>query len=173
MRPGMERTHHVSTTHHKEKNGKPAPAAPVGNGVVILMAEDDDGHAELVEANLRDAGIMNEIIRFRDGEEALDFFFGNTSGRAAYLPGCAYLLLLDIHMPKVDGVQVLERLKRTPHLRELPVIMLTTTDDPREVKRCYDLGCNSYVAKPVAYPAFNEALRRLGLFIMVIEVPRL
>ena len=139
--------------------------------IVILMAEDDDGHAELVEANLRTAGVMNEIRRFSDGEETLEFFFGEDSDHPGYEKGQGYLLLLDIRMPKVDGVQVLERLKSTPHLRDLPVIMLTTTDDPREVKRCYELGCNCYVTKPVAYPAFNEALRRLGLFILIIEVP--
>ncbi len=162
----------MNPTHNERQPGPDVKGSTFGHGIVILMAEDDDGHAELIENNLRDAGVLNEIRRFRDGEETLDFFLGTTTGRTGYCSDQAYLLLLDICMPKLDGVLVLERLKNTPHLRNLPVIMLTTTDDPREVERCYALGCNSYVTKPVAYPAFNEVLRRLGLFILIIEVPR-
>jgi CheY-like chemotaxis protein len=125
----------------------------------------------LVMDSLKEAGVHNRIIRFRDGEEALDFFLGDKSGRPGYQPGEAYLLLLDIRMPKVDGIEVLETIKNTPHLKSLPVIMLTTTDDPREVKRCHALGCNSYITKPVEFAAFAETLRRLGLFILVIQVP--
>ncbi len=144
------------------------------NKIIILLAEDDDGHAELVTENLREAGVYNEILRFHDGEEALNFFFGSEVGQpVGYQRQQAYLLLLDIRMPKIDGVQVLERLKSTPHLRHLPVIMLTTTDDPREVEHCYQLGCNSYIAKPVDFSGFTEALRRLGLFILVIKAPML
>ncbi len=163
----------MNSTHGENRPPRNGKGGKDGNGVIILMAEDDDGHAELVQGNLRDAGVLNEIRRFRDGAETLDFFFGETSGHVEYRVRQSYLLLLDIRMPKVDGVQVLERLKGAPHLRDLPVIMLTTTDDPREVKHCYELGCNSYIAKPVAYPAFNEALHRLGLFIMIIQVPSL
>jgi CheY-like chemotaxis protein len=76
-------------------------------------------------------------------------------------------------MPKLYGVQVLERIKGTPHLRNMPVIMLTTTDDPREVERCHELGCNSYITKPVVFSSFVETLRRLGLFLLVIQVPRI
>lgn len=140
---------------------------------IILIAEDDDGHAELVIESLQEAGIFNPIIRFRDGEETLDFFFGSSEGQQRYQSGRAYLLLLDIRMPKLDGEQVLERLKNTPHLRSMPVIMLTTTDDPREVDRCYQLGCNNYITKPVNFSSFVEALRRLGLFLLVIQVPKL
>jgi CheY-like chemotaxis protein len=139
--------------------------------VILLMAEDDDGHAELVLDSLRETGVRNEILRFRDGEEALDFFFGDRADRQHYRHGQAYLLLLDIRMPRVDGIEVLERLKSTPKLKSLPVIMLTTTDDPREVQRCHELGCNTYVTKPVEFGAFIETLRRLGLFILVIQVP--
>ena len=82
------------------------------------------------------------------------------------------LLLLDINMPRVDGVEVLRQLKANPATAQIPVIMLTTTDDPREVRRCYDLGCSSYVTKPVAYEKFVEAIRHLGLFLSIVEVPR-
>lgn len=141
--------------------------------VTIVLAEDDDGHAELVIETLKEAGIWNEIVRLRDGDEALAFFFGAREREPRYEPGRAYLLLLDIRMPRVNGVQVLERIKNDEHLQHMPVIMLTTTDDPREVERCYQLGCNNYITKPVAFPAFTEALRRLGLFLLIMKVPRL
>ena len=82
-----------------------------------------------------------------------------------------YLVLLDIRMPKVDGIEVLRRIKEDQELRKLPVIMLTTTDDMREVQRCHELGCNVYIQKPVDYDRFAEAIRRLGLFITLLLVP--
>lgn len=141
------------------------------NEVTILLAEDDDGHADLIMENLKDAGVNNQFVRFNDGEQALEFFFSGKDHGSVYQPGQAYLMLLDIRMPKVDGVQVLERLKGAPHLRNMPVIMLTTTDDPREVERCHQLGCNSYITKPVVFTSFVETLQRLGLFLLVIQVP--
>ncbi len=86
-------------------------------------------------------------------------------------PHGSILLLLDIKMPKVDGVEVLRQLKADPRTNTIPVIMLTTTDDPRKVRRCYELGCNVYITKPVDYQAFIEAIRRLGLFLQVVQVP--
>ena len=142
--------------------------------VTILIAEDDDGHAELICDNLRESGVHNPIIRFGNGQEALDFFFGPPH---ADLPrrehGRAYMLLLDIRMPKVDGVEVLKQIKQDPELKNMPVIMLTTTDDPREIRNCYALGCSCYVTKPVDYQKFSEMLTRLGLFLMVVQVPQL
>ena len=141
------------------------------NEVTILIAEDDDGHAELIIDNLREAGLTNEIIRFRDGQEALDFLAGAPDAPGTRQSGAAYLLLLDIRMPRVDGVEVLRRIKATPELHRMPVIMLTTTDDPREVQNCYELGCSCYITKPVDYDRFSEMLNRLGLFLMVVQVP--
>src|SRR6185369_5849900 len=140
--------------------------------VTILIAEDDDGHAELISDNLQDAGLNNPIIRFRNGQEALDFFFTTPSGGAPCRErGRAYMLLLDIRMPKVDGVEVLRRLKEDPELRKMPVLMLTTTDDPREVERCHALGCSNYIVKPVDYEKFAEAIKQMGLFISLVQVP--
>jgi CheY-like chemotaxis protein len=140
-------------------------------GLVILLAEDDDGHAYLIQQNMQDAGLANRVVHVRDGQEALDYIHctGAYGGR---LQGGPLLLLLDINMPRVDGVEVLRRLKADPKTDELPVIVLTTTDDPREVKRCYELGCSSYVTKPVEYDKFVEAIRRLGLFLAIVKVPR-
>jgi CheY-like chemotaxis protein len=155
----------------KESNGKSTKDTKKQE-VVLLLAEDDDGHAELITGTLHDAGILNEVIRFRDGEETLEFFYGNGK-KPAVREGVSYLLLLDIRMPKVDGVAVLERLKKDPRFQRMPIIMLTTTDEPREIKHCHALGCNSYVTKPIVFADFVNKLRSLGLFIMVIEVPKL
>jgi CheY-like chemotaxis protein len=131
----------------------------------ILIVDDDEGHAILIRENLEAAGLRNRIEHFRDGQAILDFF--------AQRPHLSetFLVLLDIRMPKVDGIEVLRRLKADESLSNLPVIMLTTTDDTREVERCYELGCNVYIQKPVDYEKFAEAIRRLGLFVPLLLVP--
>lgn len=134
------------------------------DAITVLIAEDDDGHAELVRAQLLDAGIRNPYSRFKDGSELWNFL--DTKGRK----GGAFLVLLDIRMPRMDGVEVLRKIKADEALSRIPVIMLTTTDDPREIEECYELGCNCYVTKPVNFEAFAETLNRLGLFIMIMRV---
>lgn len=143
----------------------------ITENLTILMAEDDEGHASLVQRNLKRAGIANEVVHVKDGQEALDYLRCE-SAYAGRVPDGPLLLLLDIKMPRVDGVEVLRRLKAEDRTARLPVIMLTTTDDPREVQRCYDLGCSIYVTKPVAYDQFIEAIKRLGLFLSIVRVPR-
>ena len=140
--------------------------------VVILIAEDDDGHARLIEKNLTRAGLHNSIERFGNGQQILDYLFCRGPGPRRSLE-TPYLLLLDIRMPQVDGVEVLRQVKQNPELRKMPVIMLTTTDDPREVERCHALGCSTYIVKPVVYEKFAEAINRMGLFISLVQVPQL
>lgn len=135
-----------------------------GAAITILIAEDDDGHAELVRAQLLEAGIRNPYIRFRDGQELWAYL--DTKGRT----GGSFLVLLDIRMPRMDGVEALKLIKADEDLSRIPVIMLTTTDDPLEIEECYLLGCNCYVTKPVEFNAFTETLNRLGLFIMIMRV---
>lgn len=137
--------------------------------LTILIAEDDDGHAELIMTGLKKSGICNQIIRFIDGEQTWDFISGKEQ-KLTIDPDKTYLLLLDINMPKMDGIEVLERIKSNDELKNLPVMMLTTTDDPREVEKCYTLGCNIYITKPVDFLKFAETLKRLGLFIQVVKV---
>ncbi len=139
--------------------------------LVILMAEDDPGHASLVRRNLRRAGVVNEVVRVEDGQEALDYIRrdGAYAGRS---PAGSLIVLLDINMPRLDGVEVLRRLKADEKTKQIPVMMLTTTDDPREVERCYELGCSVYVTKPVEYEQFREAVKQLGLFLQFVEVPQ-
>jgi CheY-like chemotaxis protein len=138
----------------------------------ILIADDDDGHAFLVEDNLRRGGVNTTYLRFCDGQEVLDFLTGRTA-EPSFERDRPYLLLLDIRMPKVDGVTVLRKIKADPDLHKLPVIMLTTTDDPREVDRCHELGCNVYIHKPVSFDNFAIAIAQLGNFVSMLQVPRM
>ena len=150
----------------------PAAGSPMTRDVVILIADDDAGHARLIEKNLNRAGLVNKILRFEDGQQILDFLFRRGGGPARSAEA-AYFILLDIRMPKVDGVEVLRQLKADPELRKIPVSMLTTTDDPREVERCHALGCNNYIVKPVDYDKFSDAIRQLGLFVSLVQVPEI
>ncbi len=141
--------------------------SPLSN-VTILLAEDDDGHAELIRELLKEVGVKNPLTRFHDGQEVLDFFKDRDS-----LLNNSYLLLLDIRMPRVNGVDVLRHMKADDLLKDIPVIMLTTTDDPREVQNCYQLGCNCYVTKPIEFGQFTSVLKQLGLFLLIVQVPKL
>jgi CheY-like chemotaxis protein len=137
--------------------------------LIILIAEDDDGHAELIREGLVNSGVCNEIKRFQNGLEVWEFLSG-TSKTEIRDKTRAYLLLLDINMPKMDGTEVLRRIKSDEKLKETLIIMLTTTDDPREIETCYKLGCNMYVTKPIQFDKFAETLRRMGLFIQIVKV---
>jgi CheY-like chemotaxis protein len=139
--------------------------------LTIVLAEDDDGHASLIHRNLQRAGLVNGFIRVSDGQQALDLILGEGE-HSGHALGQNVLLLLDIKMPRVDGVEVLRRLKSHEKTSSIPVIMLTTTDDPREVERCYQLGCNVYITKPVDYDGFVNAIKQLGLFLQVVRVPK-
>ena len=141
------------------------------NHVTVLIAEDDDGHADLIMELLREVGVNNPLVRFRDGQEVLDFLRGE-NGDTKLTPGYRYLLLLDIRMPRVNGVEVLQQMKAHADWKEIPVIMLTTTDDPREIQACYQYGCNCYITKPVQFGQFATVLRQLGLFMMIMRLPQ-
>lgn len=137
--------------------------------VSIVMVEDDEGHARLIEKNLRRAGVYNEIIGFDNGTAALQFLLGGNSEDHAN--GCSRLVLLDLNLPDMTGIDMLAMLKSNEHTRRLPVIVLTTTDDKREIDKCYDAGANVYITKPLNYDNFASAIRQLGLFLAVIQVP--
>jgi CheY-like chemotaxis protein len=140
------------------------------NKITIIIAEDDDGHALLIKRNLIRSGIANPILHFRDGEEVTNFFFKDPP---PYLddPEMNYIILLDIKMPKIDGIEVLERLKKDEELKKIPVIMITTTDNPKEIEICHKLGCNSYIVKPIDYEKFIEVVKRLGYFLEIVQIP--
>jgi CheY-like chemotaxis protein len=135
----------------------------------ILIVDDDEGHVELLRRNLGRIALGNPLLVLHDGARALDFIFrrGDYAGRTGADP----LILLDINMPgAIGGVEVLRRIKADPATRKTPVIMLSTTDDPREVSICYDLGCSVYITKPVDPLQFIEAIRRLGFFLQIIRL---
>lgn len=134
--------------------------------VTILLVEDDPGHARLIEKNLRRSNIMNEIINITDGQKAVDFLFGLDGKKPSPL-----LILLDLNIPELDGYQVLKRIKADDRTKKIPVVILTSTDDDREIKKCYELGCNVYVTKPVDYEKFADAIRKLGLFLSILQMP--
>ena len=138
--------------------------------VTIVMVEDDEGHARLIEKNIRRAGVNNEIVPFKDGTSALEYMLGNDgSGEAS--AGRHLLVLLDLNLPDMTGVDILAKVKANRHTRRSPVVILTTTDDQREIQRCYDLGANVYITKPVNYDSFANAIRQLGLFFSVMQIP--
>jgi CheY-like chemotaxis protein len=134
--------------------------------VTLVLVEDDPGHARLIERNLRRARMTNEILTLRDGQAAVDYLFGEGLRRPLPL-----LLLLDLNLPGLSGFQVLERLKADARTQHIPVICLTTTDNPQDIERCYALGCNVYLTKPVAYAQCSEAIRQLGLLLSIVKVP--
>jgi CheY-like chemotaxis protein len=136
--------------------------------VSIVMIEDDEGHARLIEKNIRRAGVNNDILAFATGAQALDYLFG--AERASRRP-C--LILLDLNLPDMTGLEILAALKSNDNTRRAPVIVLTTTDDAGEIGRCYDRGANVYMTKPLDSDSFANAIRQLGLFLSVIQVPEI
>jgi len=140
--------------------------------IKILLVEDDDGHARLIERNLRKVSLINPIERVADGQEALDYLLNQGRFADSETFSRPQLILLDINLPRVDGIEVLERIKQDAHLRPLPVIMLTSTDTQAEIDRCYRAGASGYVAKPVNIGALGEKLSRLGMFLEIVELPQ-
>jgi CheY-like chemotaxis protein len=142
----------------------------IAKNVTILLVEDNPGHARLVEKNLRRSNLNNPIVTLGDGGQVIDYLFQKGAYASDSIPE-NLLVLLDLNLPVMDGYQVLSRMKENEATRRIPVIVLTTTDDPREIDRCYDLGCNVYLTKPVDYDEFCEAIRKLGLFLSVVAIP--
>lgn len=137
----------------------------------ILLAEDSARDVELTLAALEEHNLANEVIVVEDGVEALDYLFrrGKYEGRVDRLPA---VLLLDIKMPRMNGIEVLRELRSTEEFRTLPVVMLTSSREERDILESYELGINAYVVKPVDFREFMEAVKTLGLFWAVLNEPR-
>lgn len=140
-----------------------------GKPVTVVMIEDEAGHARLIEKNIRRAGVNNEIVGFADGASALRYLLG-PDGSGQVNARRQLLILLDLNLPDMTGLEILASVKGNIHLKRSPVIVLTTTDDMREIQKCYDGGANAYITKPLNYEGFSAAIRQLGLFLSVIQV---
>ena len=149
-----------------------AALATHASPVNIMMIEDDEGHARLIEKYIRRAGVDSDIRGFRDGASALAHLFRKRDSMAKKTEPPS-VVLLDLNLPDMTGIDILRAVKRDEHLRRLPVIVLTTTDDPRELERCYDLGANICITKPLNDANFANAIRQLGQFLSVIVIPEI
>lgn len=134
----------------------------------ILLVEDDPGHARLIEKNLRRAGITKEIVLFADGQSVINYLAASPCVQSG--PE-RMIILLDLNLPGLDGYQVLGRIKANERTKKIPVIILTTTDMPQEITKCYELGCNLFITKPVQYDEFCRAIHNLGLLFSIAQVP--
>lgn len=137
---------------------------------VILLVEDNIDDETLTLRALKKSKIMNKIVVARDGAEALDYLFGTGSYAGRDTSIQPHLILLDLKLPKVDGLEVLKRLRADPRTSMLPVTILTTSNEEKDVITSYQLGVNSYVRKPVDFESFMEAVRQLGLYWLVLNV---
>ncbi len=142
------------------------------NYVEILLVEDNSSDAELAIRELKKNNMANNLIHVKNGEEALDFIFG----RGPYLDrkdsmNFPKVILLDIQMPKINGIEVLQTLKSDPRTRSIPVVILTSSKEHPDIKKCYDLGANSYIVKPVNFESFASSIRHLGFFWLLLNQP--
>lgn len=145
-------------------------AATLANLRPILLVEDNPADVELTLAALHRTKLANEVIVARDGAEALDYIF-MTGAYETRQPGSPAVVLLDLKLPKVDGIEVLERIKQDARSRNIPVVMLTSSREEVDVVRSYERGVNSFVVKPVDFGAFFEAIRDLGMVWAVLNEP--
>lgn len=139
--------------------------------LTILLVEDDPGHARLIEKNLRRSNVTNHLIHFHDGQEVVNYLFTQKDPGSPKEPR-EYLILLDLNLPVLSGYQVLERIRGNHRTCNIPVIILTTSDDRQEIDRCYQLGCSVFITKPVDYQPFADAIQKLGLFLSIANFPR-
>ncbi|MCR6718997.1 MAG: response regulator [Chitinophagaceae bacterium] len=142
------------------------------HSVEILLAEDNAADAELAIRALKKHNMANNLVHVKDGEEALEFLTG--TGRYASRSNGATLprvVLLDIQMPKVSGIEVLQHIRDTPQTKHLPVVILTSSKESPDIQKCYDLGANSYIVKPVNFESFAEAIRNLGFYWLLLNQP--
>ena len=136
----------------------------------VLIAEDDEGHATLIRRNLKRAGLGERSVYLKDGQELLDYVYKRAqfSQRQA---SEAVAIIADLNMPRLNGFEILQRLKSDEELSRIPVYVMTTTDNPTEIERCYELGAAAYLVKPLDYGVFGEMVRRLAEFLASIRLP--
>jgi CheY-like chemotaxis protein len=145
--------------------------AEINKGARVLLVEDNETDAELCMHALRKEHLANDVVWLKDGAEALDFIFCRGEYADRNVSDLPSLILLDLRMPKVDGIEVLRELKDNARTKIIPVIILTSSTENPDVKQCYDLGCNSFVSKPVEFNAFAHAAASIGMYWLLINRP--
>jgi two-component system response regulator len=139
--------------------------------IEILLVEDNVDDAEMTIHALRKNNLANKLIHMKDGEEALDFLLGTGKFAGRDLSIKPSLILLDLKMPKIDGMEVLEKVKSNDDTKKIPVVILTSSKEDPDVSRCYELGANSYIVKPVEFEGFVKAVSEIGMYWMLINHP--
>ena len=137
--------------------------------VEILLVEDNASDAEMTIDALKKNGLANKLLHLKDGAAALDFIFGEGEFEGRNIENKPKVILLDLKMPKVNGIEVLQRIRTDDHTKNIPVVMLTSSKEDPDIKACYDLGVNSYVVKPVEFDEFQKAITELGMYWMIVN----
>ena len=137
----------------------------------VLLIEDNEADAEMTIRALKKHSLANRILHLKDGVQALDFLFaeGEYSGRR--VENIPKVILLDLKMPKVNGKEVLKRIKSDPRTKKIPVVILSSSNEDPDIEQCYDLGANGYVVKPVEFDLFHKVISELGIFWMIVNQP--
>jgi len=138
--------------------------------IEILLVEDNPDDEELTLHTLNENKLANHIKVVRDGAEALDYLFATGAYEGRNIHDRPRLILLDLKLPKLDGIQVLEKIKSDPHTKQIPVVILTSSKEEPDIAKCYDLGANSYIVKPVAFDEFRECITQLGMYWQILNV---
>jgi two-component system, response regulator len=141
------------------------------NTVEILLVEDNPNDAELTLRALKHQQLTNNVIVAHDGAEALDYVFCRGAYRDRHIEDCPCVILLDLKLPKVSGIEVLAQIKADPRTRLIPVVVLTSSHEEPDIAECYRLGANSYIVKPVDFAQFTEAVRALGMYWLLLNQP--
>jgi len=142
------------------------------NSIDILLVEDNIDDAELTMRELKRNHLANNMFHVRDGEEAIDFIFAQNKYEEKHeIASVPKVILLDINMPKVNGVEVLQKLKSDERTKDIPVVILTSSKESSDIKKCYELGANSYIAKPVNFEAFAHSIKNIGFYWLLLNEP--
>lgn len=137
--------------------------------IELILVEDNLNDAELTMRALKKNNLANKLIHLKDGSEALDYIFAEGKYKDRNIENLPKVILLDLKMPKIDGIQVLQKLKSHEMTKKIPVVVLTSSKEDPDIQKCYDLGANSYVVKPVQFESFVQAVSNLGLYWMILN----
>ncbi len=141
--------------------------------VEVLLVEDNATDAELTLRALRGRGLRNNFVVVKDGAEALDFLFARGAHADRDIENGPKFVMLDLRLPRVDGIEVLEKMKSDPRTKKIPVVVLTSSRQDPDIRRCYELGANSYIVKPVDFDKFADAVSEIGLYWLLLNEPPL